>query len=138
MLAKVHDLIGMHTAGANNPSGGPPAAKRQRTASGGVGSGGGTWSEGEAVRLAAGINVKLEPSLPGQPPPFEGEMPAEIAAEIPWVFSHVEEGEPGAEGIAHVMNLPCALGSRRYPLFFLFGHVPLSSLLAAEQLTEQH
>ena len=84
---------------------------------------------GEAVRLAEDTPVALEPAGQGTPVPFGGELPAEIAATVPWLFSHVEELAEGPR--AHVMNLPCGVGDRRYPLYYLCGSVPAAAVTRA-------
>ena len=59
----------------------------------------------------------------------ESQLPAELAATVPWLFSHVEELAEGAR--AHVMNLPCGVGDRRYPLYYLCGSVPAAAVTRA-------
>ena len=84
---------------------------------------------GEPVSLAEDTPVALEPAGQGTPVPFGGELPAELAATVPWLFSHVEELADGAR--AHVMNLPCGVGDRRYPLYYLCGSVPAAAVTRA-------
>ena len=100
----------------------PPPAKRPRVASGAL-------QMGEPVSLAEDTPVALEPAGQGTPVPFGGELPAEIAATVPWLFSHVEELAEGPR--AHVMNLPCGVGDRRYPLYYLCGSVPAAAVTRA-------
>ena len=52
-----------------------------------------------------------------------------MADSVPWLFSHVEELADGAR--AHVMNLPCGVGDRRYPLYYLCGSVPAAAVTRA-------
>jgi len=81
---------------------------------------------GDPVTLVADTPVALLPAGQGTPSPFGGELLAELAAEVPWLFSHVEESEEGPQ--AHIMNLPCGVGARRYPLYYLCGHVPAAKV----------
>ena len=50
---------------------------------------------GEAVSLAADTVVALDgasqPAGQGTPVPFGGNLPAELAATVPWLFSHMED-----------------------------------------------
>ena len=79
--------------------------------------------------------VALEPSVPGAPPPFDGELPAELATTVTWVLAGVEPAaaDGGGAATAQVMNLPCAIGERRFPLYYLCGTVPLSALGRMQQ-----
>ena len=101
--------------------GGGPAAKQQR---------GDGVEEGTPVRLRDGSEVKLAVSTQGHPPPFNGMLPAELAATVPWVYSH---GEEGAAPQAVITNLPCTLGAKAYPLFYLRGRVPTAALVVGGQ-----
>ena len=57
-------------------------------------------------------------------------LPAELAATVPWVYSHAEEG---AAPQAVITNLPCTLGAKAYPLFYLRGRVPTAALVVGGQ-----
>lgn len=100
-------------AGGSNP------LKRQRT-----GTGSSSLVECEELLLAPGTEVTLYPSGQGAPPPFGGELPAELAARIPWVFSHMEP-----DGQAAILSLPSAIGDNRYPIYYFSGAVPVASLI---------
>eukprot|EP00965_Chrysotila_dentata_P070588 2333583-Pleurochrysis_carterae.AAC.5 len=99
-----------------------PAAKRARTESG--------LKEGEQVRVQPEASVVLQPAGHSIPVPFDGEMPGELAATVPWILSHADKDADGAS-IAHIMSLPCAIGSKRYPLFFFYGSVPMKHLVTS-------
>jgi len=117
MLMKVADLVRQLVA-ASSAAVRPPA-KRPRVESGAL-------QMGEAVSLAADTPVALAPAGQGTPVPFGGELPAELAATVPWLFSHMEDLGEGPQ--AHIMNLPCGVGERRYPLYYLCGNVPASTV----------
>lgn len=111
MLMKISDLVRQLLA-ASASAAQAPAAKRMRTD--------GPLQAGERIQLAADTPVELLPAGPGVASPLGGELLPELAAKIEWVFSHFEE--PG--GLAHIMNLPCGVDARRYPLYYLCGNVP--------------
>ena len=50
-------------------------------------------------------------------------MPAELAGQTRWVYSHTEPG-----GEAYIMSLPVAFGGKSYPLYFFCGTVPAAAL----------
>ena len=52
-----------------------------------------------------------------------------------WVLAGVEPAaaDGGGAATAQVMNLPCAIGERRFPLYYLCGIVPLSALGRMQQ-----
>ena len=52
-------------------------------------------------------------------------MPAEVAAKVPWVFSHFD-ADPS---LAHVASLPCSIDVKNYPLFYFCGTVPKAALV---------
>lgn len=56
--------------------------------------------------------------------PLAGEMPAELAAQASWVYSH------RADEKAWIMNLPMLIGGKSYPLFYFYGTVPESAVVA--------
>ena len=112
----------MHHGTHHAPHQARPPAKRPRVESGAL-------QMGEAVSLAADTVVALEPAGQGTPVPFGGELPAELAATVPWLFSHMEDLGEGPQ--AHIMNLPCGMGERRYPLYYLCGNVPAASVTRA-------
>jgi len=125
MLMKVSDLVKQlvraseaplaRPSGAGGGGGGGPE-KRQRTQ--------GPLEPGERVTLQDGTDVTLAPAGQNAGPPLGGEMPFEMATQIDWVFSHVEEGDgDGGAQRAHLMNLPCGIDGRRYPLYYLCGSV---------------
>jgi len=111
MLMKVQDIVNQLTRAAG---GGAPPAKRARVDG---------PQEGQPTRLQPGTAVALEPAGHSAPPPFGGEMPAEVAAKVPWVFSHFDAG------LAHVASLPCNIDIKNYPLFYFYGTVPKGALL---------
>lgn len=113
MLMKAADLLRQLAAPGTGP---PTGAKRARAD--------GSLQECEEVMLRPGTEVALAPSGQGAPPPFGGEMPAELATRTPWVFSHLEPG-----GDAHIMSLPSAIGDNRYPLYYFAGTVPVAALI---------
>lgn len=124
MLMKVADLVKQLVraseaphARQNGAGGGGHADKRQRMH--------GPIEPGERVTLQDGTDVTLAPAGQNAGPPLGGEMPFEMAAQIDWVFSHVEEGEGGAQ-LAHIMNLPSGIDGRRYPLYYLCGTAELA------------
>ena len=84
---------------------------------------------GEPVTLADDTPVALAAAGQGTPVPFGGKLPAELAATVPWLFSHIEDLGEGPQ--AHIMNLPCGLGDRRYPLYYLCGNVPAAKVARA-------
>ena len=96
---------------------GPAAATRVSAAEGPL-------KECEAVVLASGTEVALEPSSHGQAARFDGEMPAEFAERVAWLFSHREE----ASGQTCIMSEPTHLGNQHYPLFYFVGRVPTSAV----------
>ena len=116
LLMKASDLLHQlsgRSAAAREPGGSARAA-----------GGGGSLREGDAVTVAAGAVVELTPAGQGRPPPLGGEMPAELVARTPWVFSHSEP-----DGRAHIMSLPTAIDQQCYPLYYFAGTVPAAQLV---------
>ena len=74
---------------------------------------------GEVTMAPPGAAVALEPSVPALPP-FDGELPAELATTVHPVLAGVEPAaaDGGGAATAQVMNLPCAIGERRFPLYY--------------------
>ena len=133
MLMKVADLVRQVADAANPPAQGGGGLKRRRPDE----PASGELRPGEVVTMAPpGAAVALEPSVPGAPPPFDGELPAELATTVTWVLAGVEPAaaaDGGRAATAQVMNLPCAIGERRFPLYYLCGTVPLSALGRMQQ-----
>ena len=87
----------------------------------------GTPQECSPVTLAEGTEVQLEPSSHGAPPPFGGEMPAELVAQTRWVYSHTEP-----DGLVFILSLPVSFGGKGYPLYYFCGTVPASKIVASK------
>ena len=114
MLMKAADLL-HQLAGASRSD--PAPNKRQRAAADG------TPQECDEVTLQEGTEVKLGPSSHGAKPHYGGEMPAELAQMVPWLFSHFEK-----DGSALIMSEPANVGHHSYPLFYFCGTVPASAI----------
>uniref|UniRef100_A0A7S0L938 mRNA 5'-phosphatase n=1 Tax=Coccolithus braarudii TaxID=221442 RepID=A0A7S0L938_9EUKA len=121
MLMKLKDLVNRLGKAAAGPALQPPG-KRPKLADSAM-------QEGQPVSVKPGSAVALESAGHGQPPPFDGEMPTELASQMPWLLSHIEEGPKGAK-LAFIMSLPMAIGRRSYPLFYFYGSVPVDEVSA--------
>uniref|UniRef100_A0A7S4HGL5 mRNA 5'-phosphatase n=1 Tax=Prymnesium polylepis TaxID=72548 RepID=A0A7S4HGL5_9EUKA len=108
-LMKVADLLKQ----LRNPA---PGARRQQLEGG--------LQEGGRVTVADGVEVKLEPAGHGAPPPFGGDMPADLVAQTGWLFSHKD----ASTGDAFIMSLPVTIGSKSYPLYYFYGSVPFDQI----------
>ncbi len=117
MLMKLSDCLMQVVQAASNP---PPALRSKAAPSG--------LEECMPTSLKPGTSVLLEPSGQTLAAPFGGEMPAELAARVPWLFSHVDKSDDGSQ-YAYLMNMPCSFGERAYPLYFLYGRVPLDCVV---------
>eukprot|EP00908_Phaeocystis_cordata_P016703 Transcript_280.p1 GENE.Transcript_280~~Transcript_280.p1 ORF type:complete len:403 (+),score=83.31 Transcript_280:92-1300(+) len=116
---QVTDLVRQLVAASSSASQQAPPAKRPRTD--------GALQRGDQVSLVADTAVALAPAGQDRPSPFGGELPAEVAVAVPWLFSHIEESDDGPQ--AHIMNLPCGVDDRRYPLYYLCGNVPAANVV---------
>ena len=84
-------------------------------------SAGGPLGEGDDIVLKPDTAVVLGPSGHGTKPRYEGEMPAELAQRVEWLYSHKEP-----DGSAYIMSKPTkGLGElEHFPLFYFCGTVP--------------
>jgi len=85
----------------------------------------GSLTEGDEVVLAPSTPVELGPSGHGTEPRYGGEMPAELAERMGWLYSHKE-----ADGRAYIMSQPTkGVGDREhFPLFYFCGTVPFAAV----------
>ena len=99
---KVADLVRQVTDAANPPAQGGGSLKRRRPDK----PASGELRPGEVVTMAPpGAAVALEPSVLGAPPPFDGELPAELATTVTWVLAGIEPAaDGGGAATAQVMN----------------------------------